>query len=375
MKITGLELFHISIPFAKPYKLSKVYGTRYDAEAVILKVHTDEGIVGLGESDPLNPFSEETPATVMVVTRDHLAPQLIGRNPTHIAAIESNLDVMVHGNLLARGAVNMALFDIVGKANGIPAHMLLGGLYQSKLPLLAGVGSGTPAEDAASIRQQIEDGYKTVMIKMGALPIADEIKRMTSAKAQFGDQMKIVVDANQGWTVAETLEFIDGIRGSRPDLLEQPIERDDTDGLKNIRNRAPCPLSADESIASIREAATLIREQAVDAFSIKVSKNGGLSKAKKIAEMAHAFGLKILMNSMLEFGITQAASLQLGCTLPNLLDMGHAYMSVLRMSDDITDFAQNISQAVVTVPSGPGLGVGLDEDKLKKYTKDYLKVD
>ena len=374
MKITGLELFHISIPFAKPYKLSKLYGTRYDAEAVILKIHTDEGIVGLGEADPLNPFSEETPATVMVVTRDHLAAQLIGRHPDHIAAIESNLDQMVHGNLLARGAVNMALFDIVGKANGIPAHMLLGGLHQSKLPLLAPVGSGTPEEDAASIRKQIEDGYRTVMIKMGALPIADEIKRMLSAKAHFGDQMSIIIDANQGWTVAETLEFIDGIRGSRPDLLEQPIERDDIDGLINIHNRAFCPLSADESIVSIREAATLIREQAVDAFSIKVSKNGGLSKAKKIAEMAHAFGLKILMNSMLEFGITQAASLQLGSTLPNLLDMGHAYMSVLRMSDDITDFAKNISRSVVTVPSEPGLGVALDEDKLKKYTKDYLKI-
>jgi muconate cycloisomerase len=374
MKITGLELFHISIPFAKPYKLSRVYGTRYDAEAVILKVHTDEGIVGLGEADPLNPFSEETPATVMVVTRDQLAPQLIGQNPTHIAAIESNLDVMVHGNLLARGAVNMALFDIVGKANGIPAHMLLGGLYQSKLPLLAGVGSGTPEEDAASIRQQIEDGYKTVMIKMGALPIADEIKRMTSAKAQFGDQMKIIVDANQGWTVAETLEFIDGIRGSRPDLLEQPIERDDIDGLKRIHRRAPCLLSADEGVASAPEAAALIQAQAVDAFSIKVSKNGGLSKARKVAETADVFGLKILMNSMLEFGITQAASLQLGCVLPNLLDMGHAYMSVLRMSDDITDFAKNISRSVVTVPAEPGLGVALNEDKLKKYTKDYLKI-
>jgi len=113
----------------------------------------------------------------------------------------------------------------------------------------------------------------------------------------------------------------------------------------------------------------------VDAFSIKVSKNGGLSKARKIAATADAFGLKILMNSMLEFGITQAASLQLGCVLPNLLDMGHAYMSVLRMADDITDFGQNISQATVTVPSSAGLGVRLNEEKLKKYTKDYLKIN
>jgi len=91
--------------------------------------------------------------------------------------------------------------------------------------------------------------------------------------------------------------------------------------------------------------------------------------------MAAGFDLKCLMNSMLEFGITQAASLHLGCTLPNLMDCGHAYGSVTRMSDDITDFGQNISDGIVTVPSGPGLGVVLDEDKLKKYTKDYLKVD
>jgi len=375
MKITALELFHISIPFAKPYKLSRLYGTRYDAEAVILKVHTDEGIVGLGEADPLNPFSEETPATVMVVTRDHLAPQLIGRNPTHITAIESNLDVMVHGNLLARGAVNMALFDIVGKANDIPAHMLLGGLHQSKLQLLSPIGSGTPEEDTASIQQQIEDGYKTVMIKMGALPIADEIQRMIAAREKFVGRIKIIVDANQGWTVAETLEFFDGIGSCRPDLLEQPIDRHDISGLQRIHHRAPCLLSADEGVASTQEAAALIRAQAVDALSIKVSKNGGLSKARKIAATADAFGLKILMNSMLEFGITQAASLQLGCVLPNLLDMGHAYMSVLRMSDDITDFEQNIFRATVTVPSSAGLGVRLDEEKLKKYTKDYLKIN
>ncbi len=375
MKITAIELFHISIPFAKPYKLSRVYGTRYDAEAVIFKVHTDEGIVGLGEADPLNPFTEETPATVMVVTRDHIAPQLIGLNPTHIAAIESNLDVMVHGNLLARGAVNMALFDIVGKANDIPAHMLLGGLNQSKLQLLSPIGSGTPEEDAASIQQQIEDGYQTVMIKMGALSIADEIQRMIAAREKFAGQIKIIVDANQGWTVAETLEFLDGIGRSRPDLLEQPIDRHDVIGLKRIHRRAACLLSADEGVASTQEAVGLIRAQAVDAFSIKVSKNGGLSNARKIAAMADAFGLKILMNSMLEFGITQAASLQLGCVLPNLLDMGHAYMSVLRMSDDITDFNQNISRATVTVPTSAGLGVRVNEAKLKKYTKDYLKIE
>jgi len=375
MKITALELFHISIPFAKPYKLSKVYGTLHDAEAVILKVHTDEGIVGLGEADPLNPFSDETPATVMVVTRDMIAPHLLGQDPLRISALESHLDLMVHGNLLARGAVNMALIDLAGKFHELPAYLLLGGMCQDNLPLLGPIGSGTPDEDADAIQKLIDDKYETIMIKMGALPIDDEINRMIAAHEKFSGRIKIIVDANQGWTVAETIRFMDGIGNHRPDLIEQPIGRHDIHGLQRIHRRAPCLLSADEGVAAARDAAALIHARAVDAFSIKVSKNGGLSKAKKIAETADAFGIKILMNSMLEFGITQAASLQLGCVLPNLLDMGHAYMSVLRMSDDITDFARNISDSVVTVPSEPGLGVVLDEDKLKKYTKDYLKVE
>jgi muconate cycloisomerase len=374
MKITGLELYQISIPFAKPYKLSKVYGTRYDAVAVIFKVHTDDGLVGLGEADPLNPFTVETPASVMVITRDIIAPHIIDQDPTNYAKLGAHLDRVVHGNLVARGAVNMALFDIVGKLNNIPAYMLLGGKYHDKLPLLRGIGSGTPEEDAVAIQKEMDIGMRCIMIKMGSLPISDEINRMIAAKENFGDQIPIIVDANQGWEVTEALAFVDAIGDHRPELIEQPIQRENIEGLKRIRERSPCPLSADESLANMQDATTLIREQAVDVFSLKVSKNGGLSKTKKISQAADAFGLKCLMNSMLEFGISQAASLQVGCTLTNLVDFGHAYGSVLRMSDDVTDFGQNISEGIVTVPQGPGLGVALDEDKLKKYTVDYLKI-
>ena len=119
MKITGLELFHISIPFAKPYHLSKVLGTQYDAQSIILKIHTDLGIVGLGEADPMNPFTEETCASVMVVTRDMIAPQIIDRDPSELAGLEYLLDQAVNGNLVARSAVNMALFDIACLSSGI----------------------------------------------------------------------------------------------------------------------------------------------------------------------------------------------------------------------------------------------------------------
>lgn len=374
MKINCIELFHISIPFAVPYKLSKRYGTLTHAHAVVFKVHTDKGLVGLGEANPMNPFTQETPASVMMVTRDHIAPLLLGKYPEKISKIEMDLDQMVSGNLTARGGVNMALFDIAGKALGIPVHSLIGGQYHTELPLLGAIGSGTPKEDQKAISALIKDGHQTVMIKMGTLPIEMEIKRMISARESFGREIFFVVDANQAWTVFETLKFIDGCQANLPDLIEQPVACHDIHGLKRIHEHSPIPISADESIMTANDAQTLIRERAVDVFSIKVSKNGGIAKSKLIADSVGLFHYQCLMNSMLEFGITQAASLQLGCTLTNLIPAGHAYGSVLRMSDDITDFGKNISQGKVIVPEDNGLGVSLDDEKLKKYTKDYLKI-
>jgi muconate cycloisomerase len=104
MKIDALELFHISIPFAKPYHLSKRYGTLHDAHAVILKIHTDEGIIGLGEADPMVPFTKESPDEVMTLIRETIAPYLIGQDPARIAMLEADLDLSIQGNLTARGA-------------------------------------------------------------------------------------------------------------------------------------------------------------------------------------------------------------------------------------------------------------------------------
>ena len=374
MKINGLELYQISIPFAEPYRLSKIYGTLHEAKAVIVKINTDEGLVGLGEADPMIPFTDESPESVMAVIRDIIAPGILGQDPRQLTQLETSLDHLVHGNLTARGAINMALYDILGKVIDTPVYQLLGGLCHDRLPLLLGIGSLDLEQSIVAIEGLRNKGVTTIMLKMGKMPIADEIKRFIGIREHFGKNIKLVVDANQGWDLFETLEFIEGIKGYHLDLLEQPIERRNLGGLKRIREHLACPLSADESLVEAEDAAVLIREQVVDVFSIKVSKNGGLDKSKLIAQMAAGFGLKCLMNSMLEFGITQSASLHLGCTLANLMDCGHAYGSVTRMSDDITDFDKNISGGIVTVPSEPGLGVNLKEDKLKKYTVAHVKV-
>ena len=141
MKINGLELYHISIPFAEPYRLSKRYGTLHKAKAVIVKINTDKGLVGLGEADPMIPFTDESPESVMAVIRDIIAPNLIGQDPRQLTRLESSLDHRIHGNSTARGAINMALYDILGKAIDTPVYQLMGGPRHEKLPLLLGISS------------------------------------------------------------------------------------------------------------------------------------------------------------------------------------------------------------------------------------------
>lgn len=374
MKITVLELFHVSIPLIKPYKLSKVYGTICDAQAVIVKIHTDEGITGFGEADPMPPFTEESPAGVMVAIRDYLGPCLLNEDPRRISLLGAKMDQVMYGNHTAKGAIDMALYDILGKERNTPLYALLGGLYRSQIPVMWPLGSGSPEEDIQQIDEKMKGGYKTFMLKMGSLPIADEVERIKAIRGHFGSDIHVIVDVNQGWEVPEALEFISALKGYRLDFIEQPVARWDVRGLKRIRERSAFPLSADESLISVHDALTLIQEQAVDIFSIKVSKNGGLSGAKRIAVLAEASGMKCLINSMLEFGISQAAALHFGCTTPNLFDCGHCYMSTLRLSDDVTDFSNHIREATAQLPEGAGLGISIHSQKIERYSKGYLKI-
>jgi len=159
------------------------------------------------------------------------------------------------------------------------------------------------------------------------------------------------------------------------DLMEQPIPAENLEDYRRICRQSPWPVSVDESLYSIQDAKRIIKAEAADVFSLKISKHGGLSKTKKIALLAEVFGIDCLMNSEIEFGVNQAALLQLGCTLGNLVDLGHAYMSPLRLADDITDYSRLVKNGKVCVPDTPGLGVNLDDKKLELYTQDYVKIN
>ena len=372
MKIQQIEAYHVSIPLEKPYRIS--YGTITHAHSVIVKVFTDEGLVGLGEADPLPPFTTDTWASVFAVLQHQLGPYLLGKDPSNLAAMGVHMDTVLSGNLLAKGAIDVAAWDLSGKLLGVPCTRLMGGRMRATIPLLWPFGSARPQDEAPRIRAKMQEGYRTFMIKMGALPIDDEIARVQAIEDAFGGSLHINVDANQGWDLHQTLAFMEATRGAHLDFVEQPIPGHMLAAQEIIRARATHPISADEGSQTIPQATELLRRNLVDVLSLKISKNGGLSKTWLIGQLARGFNVKCLLNSMIEMGISQAASLQLGAVLPNLLPGGHCYMSTLRMQDDITTFRSQITDAVATVPTTPGLGIDLDEDKLRHYSSEELVI-
>ncbi len=374
MKVTRIEAFHVTIPLVQPYVLSKRYGTVHQAHAVVVKVHTDEGICGYGEANPMPPFTEETWGSVFAALKYHLGPCLLVEDPRDLTRLNSAFDRMLGANLLAKGALDVALWDIWGKSLGVPVHRLLGGALRHEIPLLWPFGSGTPEEDVERITSKMKEGYRTFMIKMGANPIDVDIARARAITEAFGDKIHVNVDANQGWDLPQALTFFEGTRGCRLDFVEQPLPKGEIQALRLVRSRATHPISADESVQSVRDAVELARDGLVDVFSLKVSKNGGISRARDIVALARSHGIRCLMNSMIEMGISQAAALHLGAATHNLIDCGQCYMSTLRLIDDVTDFGDLIDDAVARVPDKPGLGVEIDEDRLKKYTEESLEI-
>lgn len=374
MRIVALDLWHIRSPLVKAYPLSKLYGTLTHAEAVFLRLTTEDGLVGWGEADPNMPFTEESHGGVMLFLEQAAAPRLIGRDARDWGAILHEVDALAPGNPTAKGALDMALHDLAGKAAGLPVSALLGGKLRDAIALLWPLGSESLEDSAAVVEDKIAAGYRCFMIKTGARDVAEDAARTLGLIERFGDRAGFIADANQGWGEAEALRYLALIGAAPLVLLEQPVARDNTAGLKRVRAAALAPVSADEAVFSPRQAAELAAAGAVDAFSIKPSKNGGLAPSRKIAALAEAHGLGILMNSMIEFGVTQAASLQLGLTLPNLIDCGHAYMSTLRIAKDPTDFSDCVTDAVAHDPGRPGLGVAVDLERLAALSVAHRRV-
>jgi len=366
MKITEIEIMAVRIPTIMPYFLSS--GTVNEAMSVIIKLHTDNGLYGIGDTSPCTTLSEESPESVYCILKNYLFPAIKNMDPFNIGLIHQRMDHTVKRNSFAKAAIDIALYDILGKYFNVPVYKLLGGCFRKELPLLWPLMGADADINVKESKNAVNSGFRSFMIKVGGNDPDIDVERVAAVRKAIGDKMIIIPDANQGWTPQIAIQCIRKMESCKVAWVEQPVPSWDIDGLIYVRNAVNVPISADESIYSIYDAMNLAKRDAVDIISIKLQKSEGFYKAKKIAAIMESVNIPIYINSMIETGGSVAASLQFAVSLPNIITYSTALMSTLRLKDDILKKGSlNIKNGVIKVNDRPGLGVELDEKKISRY--------
>ena len=235
----------------KGYKLS--YGIVNAVRNVVLKLVDTDGVAGWGEADPMQPFTEESAEDVFAVLKTELLPRLLSQTSVDPIVVNELLDKAQADHLIAKGAISMALLDIQGKRQGVPVAHLLGDTINKSLPVLWPLSDQTVEDDILHIDEKTQEGYQSFMLKMGrrtehgSASISRQATRVKALSDRYGDNLKIIADANTGWTVKETQHFLNEIESKHLVFLEQPINKRNMVGMAAIALQSHTPISADES--------------------------------------------------------------------------------------------------------------------------------
>jgi L-alanine-DL-glutamate epimerase-like enolase superfamily enzyme len=382
VRIAQVETVHLRLRPRQDYRWA---GLRVGlGEFVIVRVRSDGGVVGNGETVPLidwggdyGRYAGESAATVRHVVEAYLAPGIVGRDAGDLAALVRDWDRHVRGHPYAKAAVEMALYDLLGKVRGVPVYELLGGLFRRRVPVAHMVGLMPVAAAVDEAEAAVADGVAALQLKGGVDPERD-VAVVREVRRAVGDRILLRLDANQGYGTAKpALRVLGRLQEAGVQLVEQPVE-----GLAELaevtRHATGLDILADESAWTPRDALDLVQVRGADGISIYVAKAGGLAGARAVASIAEAAGLPCDVNGSLELGLANAANLHLAAATPaitlasvipvNAPD-GAAPTRVAGRyyADDVVCEPFEYEAGALVVPSRPGLGVEVDEAKLEHY--------
>lgn len=360
MRITKVTVYRADIPLVAPFRIA--LGVTEVAGNFFVRIDTDEGIHGWGEGSPFPPIVGETQGICLAAARD-MARLLIGKDPLDVEARLREIASFLPHNTTARSAFDMALYDILGKAAGLPLYRLLGGSPR-ELRTDDTIGIDDPGAMAERALKLKEEGFPAIKVKLGTAP-AEDIERVRRIREAIGEGIPIRVDANQGWDLAAAVEALAGIEGLGIQYCEQPVAAGDLDSMRAVRERTRIPIMADESLFDVHDALRLVVAGACDYFNIKLSKSGGLHMALKIAAVAEAARMGCMVGCMSEtrLALTAAAHLAAARPIVRFLDLDSALAHTV---DPILGGMRYERGGRIVLPDGPGLGAEVDPAFLEK---------
>jgi len=332
---------------------------------VICKLRAEDGSVGLGEAFVWLPETGVSPQQIIDVIQNALGRYVLGESPFRVERIRHRMDCNVTRSEVAKGLLDMACYDLMGRITGRPAADLMGGVCVDEVPLCALIPLMDPermVEMAESFRAQ---GMRSFRLKLGS-DVEGDVRIVSRARELLGDEVRLRVDYNQAYSSAEAVRAIRSIEPFGVDLAEQPVRATDFVGMAHVQQHVDTPVMAHEGCFSLQDIITLVELDAVRVVGVNSERPGGVTNALRAITYAEQRGLGIVLHNQ-PLGI--ASAMQVHLAAARYHSLGHAIelFGHVMMEDDLIAEPLNYEGGTVTVPSEPGFGVELDEDALARY--------
>ncbi len=366
--IERVETRIVDLPTIRPHKLS--VGTMHGQSLMLLSIVCSDGVTGMGEGTTIAgmAYGPESPETMKQTVDTYLAPAIIGKDPTRIQGLMTYVGKLVKVNHFAKSALETALLDAHGKRLGVSLSELLGGRRRDRLPVAWTLASGNTAQDIDEAEKMLAlRRHNVFKLKIGAKALKTDIQHVADIKKALGDRAAVRVDINMVWSEIQAAWGIPALADAGCELVEQPVAS--AAALGRLMRRFPVPLMADEVLQGPESAFAIAKESGSDVFAVKIEQSGGLYAAQRVAAIADAAGIELYGGTMLEGAISTIASAHLFASFANL-QWGTELFGPLLITEQILTQPLEYSDFELTVPTGPGLGITLNEAQVQRFTRE-----
>lgn len=367
--IESLHTLIVDLPTIRPHKLAM--HTMQNQTLVVLRLRCSDGIEGIGEATTIGGLSygNESPESIKTNIDRYFAPLLIGQDASNLNLAMQRLDRAARGNTFAKSAVETALLDAQGKRLGLPVAELLGGRVRDGLEVAWTLASGNTEKDIEEAERMLDiRRHRIFKLKIGAGEPAKDIAHVAAIKRALGDRASVRVDLNQAWSEAVAIRGCQMLGDAGVDLIEQPIPRHDREAQARVSARSPVPIMADEAIESVEDSFALARAGSAPIFALKIAKNGGPRAVLRTAAIAEAAGIALYGGTMLEGAVGTLASAHAFATLSKI-EWHTELFGPLLLTEDVVLQPPVYRDFQLMIPTTPGLGLELDEERLAHYTR------